>query len=133
MMWLWVAVAVVLVLAVGAFLLRRAHPPEIAAPEIPEADRIRRVTPAAPMVGLESALDGVTDGQGRTLRDQLSSDAANLDRLRVADDTSPILRRALDEVAPTSGDSVETAADPAIETAVERGGDGGGDSIAGSE
>ncbi len=62
---------------------------------------MRRIAPAAPMVGLEAALDGVTDAQGRTLREQLDAETSGIDQLRVEDDTSPILRRALDHVTPT--------------------------------
>ncbi len=108
MIWFGVAVAVVVLLGVGAVLLKRVH----ASPGtgsvsgsdptagLSDADRVRHIAPAAPMVGLESALDGVTDGDGRTLREQLDASAPGIENLRVDDDTSPILRRALDQVAP---------------------------------
>ena len=108
MIWVRVVVTVIVVLGVGVALLKRAHrrtpggalagsvPPT----ELSEADRVRRITPAAPMAGLEAVLDGVTDGEGRTLREHLDAGALGVDQLRVEDDTSPILRRALDHVAP---------------------------------
>lgn len=111
MIWIGVAVAVVVLLGVGAILLQRAHAnpatgsvSESDSPAgLSDADRVRRIAPAAPMVGLEAALDGVTDGQGRTLREQLDAGAPGVEQLRVDDDTSPILRRALDHVAPAVG------------------------------
>ena len=50
------------------------------------------------MTGLESALDQVTDRTGTKLRQKLEAEAAVVDDLRVADDTGPLLRRALDRV-----------------------------------
>jgi hypothetical protein len=87
-----VAVAVV-VLAVMAFVvsrLRRRRPPE--AP-------VRRssIAAAAPLTGLESALDEVTDRDGRKLREKIEAGTV-IDDLRVVDDSGPILRRALDHV-----------------------------------
>jgi hypothetical protein len=87
-----VALAVV-VLAVMAFVvsrLRRRRPVE--AP-------VRRssIAAAAPLTGLESALDEVTDRDGRKLREKIEAGTV-IDDLRVVDDSGPILRRALDHV-----------------------------------
>ncbi|MGH9133679.1 MAG: hypothetical protein ACRDZZ_07065 [Ilumatobacteraceae bacterium] len=46
-----------------------------------------------------SSLLDQTDRSGRTIRDRLASSEAHLDALRKPDDTSPLLRRVLDEVA----------------------------------
>ncbi len=106
MFWIAAIFAAIAGAAVGAWLVRRAqhrattsdqHP--TAAPSSPEGAGVRPVTPVTPMTGLESALDGVTDRSGRTLREQIDAEAAEVDQLRVADDTSPILRRALDRYA----------------------------------
>ena len=55
----------------------------------------------------ESALAQVTDRDGKPIRDRIDAEAGHVDELRVPDDTGPLLRRALDHVAP--GDA---AADP---------------------
>jgi hypothetical protein len=125
MVWVGVAVAIIVVLVVGAMLLKRRHTIGSAAhgsgsdptAGLSEADRVRRIAPAAPMVGLEAALDGVTDGHGRTLREQLDAGAPGVEHLRVDDDTSPILRRALDHVAPTTngGPAIQAHAEPDAE------------------
>jgi hypothetical protein len=87
-----VAVAVV-VLAVIALLLLKLRRP--AAAEAP----VRRssIAAAAPLTGLESALDQVTDRDGRKLREKIEAGTV-IDDLRVIDDSGPILRRALDHV-----------------------------------
>ncbi len=53
-----------------------------------------------PMNDLESALSQVTDRAGRPIRDAIDAEASHVDDLRVPDDTGPLLRRALDHVAP---------------------------------
>ena len=129
MIWIGVAVAVVVLLGVGAILLKRAHANPATgsvsgsdpSAGLSDADRVRRIAPAAPMVGLEAALDGVTDGQGRTLREQLDAGAPGVEQLRVDDDTSPILRRALDHVAPAA--STEPTDEPIDEPIDEHGGE----------
>jgi hypothetical protein len=136
--WIGVVIAVIVVLGVGVVLLRRAHattPKKGLSGADPsaglsEADRVRRIAPAAPMVGLEAALDGVTDAQGRTLREQLDAGAPEVEQLRGDDDTSPILRRALDHVAPAITD--ESNVEPTVEPSVQdqRGGDGSADATA---
>lgn len=52
------------------------------------------------MTGLEDALASVTDRSGTSMRDRLDAESAHVDPLRVSDDTGPLLRRALDHVAP---------------------------------
>lgn len=64
------------------------------------------------MTGLESALNDVTDRSGRSMREHIDAEADHVDRLRVQDDTGPLLRRALDHVAhrdDDTGDSDDTA------------------------
>ena len=87
-----VAVAVIAAV-VGWALWRRSRVP----PASPEPQRITRVTDAAPLTGLESALDQATDRSGRKLREKIEGTTA-IDDLRVPEDTGPILRRALDQV-----------------------------------
>lgn len=58
-----------------------------------------RVEPPAPMTGLESALAEAHDRTGRSLGECLANETDHVDPLRVPDDTSPLLRRALDHVA----------------------------------
>jgi hypothetical protein len=125
MVWVGVVVAIIIVLVGGAVLLKRRHSVVSTAhgsgadptAGLSEADRVRRIAPAAPMVGLEAALDGVTDGHGRTLREQLDAGAPGVEHLRVDNDTSPILRRALDHVAPntTTEQQIEAHAQPKAE------------------
>ncbi len=59
------------------------------------------------MTGLESALNQVVDRSGRSFADRLSAESAHVDELRVPDDTGPLLRRALDHVAPAPGEGSE--------------------------
>jgi ABC-type transporter Mla subunit MlaD len=63
-------------------------------------ETIRATQPAAPMTDLESALSQI-DAGGQSLREVLATDA-DIDDLR--DGTGPILRRALDNVAPDECD-----------------------------
>ncbi len=80
---------------------RTATPPGPA--RVPDANR----PDVAPMTGLESVLDSVTDRAGRNMRQNLEAEAAIVEDLRVAGDTGPIPRRALDRVghpAPPSAD-----------------------------
>lgn len=91
-----VAVAVVVLAAVVFVQFNRR---ERVAVEPPTEDHHRR--PIEPMIGLESALAQVTDRSGRPMQDRLADESGLLDDLRVPDDTGPLLRRALDHVAPT--------------------------------
>jgi hypothetical protein len=91
-----VAVLVLLVVGVAVVLTRKRREPT--APPL-DADRSRStIAPPAPMTGLESALDQVTDRTGTKLRQKLEAEAAVVDDLCVPDDTGPLLRRALDRV-----------------------------------
>lgn len=64
-----------------------------------ESNRNRStIAPAAPMTGLESALDQAMDRSGRKMRDKIEAEAEIVDGLKSSDDTGPILRRALDRV-----------------------------------
>ena len=91
------AVAIVAVVVVAAILgwvlwrRRTAHP------VAPEPQRVTRVADAAPMTGLEAALDQATDRSGRKMREKIEG-ATAIEDLRVPEDTGPILRRALDQV-----------------------------------
>jgi hypothetical protein len=87
-----VAVAVVVLAAIALAVLKLRQPP---AAEIP----VRRssIAAATPLTGLESALDQVTDRDGRKLREKIEAGTV-IDDLRVIDDSGPILRRALDHV-----------------------------------
>jgi hypothetical protein len=60
-------------------------------------DALRTVESLTDATG-SSLLDQV-DRDGRTIRDRLASGEAHLDALRQPDDTGPLLRRVLDEVA----------------------------------
>jgi hypothetical protein len=60
-------------------------------------DALRTVESLTDATG-SSLLDQV-DREGRTIRDRLASGEAHLDALRQPDDTGPLLRRVLDEVA----------------------------------
>jgi hypothetical protein len=96
--WVVVVVIVAVVLVVGGVLLSKAHAKPAPPPAAPE--RVSRVTDAAPMTGLEVALDQVTDRTGRNMRDKIETGTA-IDDLIVPEDTGPILRRALDNVEHT--------------------------------
>ena len=105
-----VIVIVIVVLAVGAIVIRRrraAHEedkwpaPSPATESLPPVhaldDALRTVESLTDATG-SSLLDQV-DRDGRTIRDRLASGEAHLDSLRQPDDTGPLLRRVLDEVA----------------------------------
>jgi hypothetical protein len=87
-----IVLAVVVVVGGVAFAVTRRKRPDAAATPQPS------VAPAAPMMGLESALDQVMDRSGRKMRENLEAEAAIVDDLKTPDDTGPILRRALDRV-----------------------------------
>lgn len=92
-----VIAVIVIVIAGTAVLVTRK--PRVPATPAADADRSRStIAPPAPMTGLESALDEITDRTGTKLRQKLEAEAAVVDDLRVADDTGPLLRRALDRV-----------------------------------
>lgn len=95
-----VVVAVLVIVGAGVAVLTRRRR-TATAPSV-DADRSRStIAPPAPMTGLESALDQVTDRAGTKLRQKLEAEAAVVDDLRVPDDTGPLLRRALDRVEHT--------------------------------
>jgi hypothetical protein len=101
-----VIIVLVLVVAlagggVGAMVVRSKKQSTAAATAL-EADRTRStIAPAAPMIGLESALDQAMDRSGRKMREKLEAEAGIVDGLKSSDDTGPILRRALDRVEHT--------------------------------
>ncbi len=96
-----VLIAVLVVVAVAAgVVVRRRGTGGAAGDPVPDASR-STITPPAPMVGLESALDQAMDRSGRPMREKLEAEAAIVDDLKVPDDTGPILRRALDRVEHT--------------------------------
>jgi len=104
-----VIVIVIVVLVVGAIVIRRRHAaheakwpaPSPATESLPPVhaldDALRTVESLTDATG-SSLLDQV-DRDGRTIRDRLASGEAHLDSLRQPDDTGPLLRRVLDEVA----------------------------------
>ena len=95
----WIVIAVVALVvasvAAGAVWAKSsrapAAEPEVAAPP--------RVEPPAPMTGLATALAEAHDRTGRSLGECLAAESDHVEPLRVADDTSPLLRRALDHVS----------------------------------
>ena len=98
-----VIVAVVAVIAVVRKRSARASkrpapaPDESLAPVHALDDALRTVESLTDATG-SSLLDQV-DRDGRSIRDRLASGEAHLDSLRQPDDTGPLLRRVLDEVA----------------------------------
>jgi hypothetical protein len=110
-MWIVVGVVVIVVvlLVFAAIVIRRrrtAHTAKWPAPtrdteSLPPVhaldDALRSVESLTDATG-SSLLDQV-DRDGRTIRDRLASSEAHLDSLRQPDDTGPLLRRVLDEVA----------------------------------
>ena len=102
------AVAVIVAI-VGWALWRRSR----AQPASPEPARVTRVADAAPMTGLEAALDQATDRSGRKMREKIEGTTA-IDDLRVPEDTGPILRRALDQVEHTEHTEQARPAAPSV-------------------
>jgi hypothetical protein len=94
MVLLLAVVVVALIVAIALVLGWRSVRRRQDAADKPAPTRRSSIAAAAPLTGLESALDQATDRQGRSLRDQVSGIA--IDDLRVVDDSGPILRRALD-------------------------------------
>ncbi len=98
-----VIVAVVVVIAVVRSRSTRASkapapaPDESLGPVHALDDALRTVESLTDATG-SSLLDQV-DRDGRSIRDRLASGEAHLDSLRQPDDTGPLLRRVLDEVA----------------------------------
>lgn len=94
MVWVVAVIALALIVAgLVAWRLKRGRsgaatlpPPTAMGPE------------PAPMSDLEAALDAVADSSGRSMRDEIEAQTDHIDQLRVADDTGPLLRRALDSV-----------------------------------
>jgi hypothetical protein len=108
------AIAVVVVVIVVWALRRRSRVSSAApAPEPP-----KRIVDAAPMEGLETALDQVTDRTGRNMRERIETTTA-IDDLRVPEDTGPILRRALDHVEQPHPASANGVADGVADQSVQ--------------
>lgn len=66
------------------------------------------------MTDLESALAKVTDRDGRPIREKIDAESIHVDPLRDPNDTGPLLRRALDSVAPhedVHGNAADTVGD----------------------
>ncbi|HWM18490.1 MAG TPA: hypothetical protein VNO51_02300 [Ilumatobacteraceae bacterium] len=112
-MWIVAGAIVVVVVAIAvAVIIRkrratradRSPAPSRTAEALPPVhaldDALRTVESLTDATG-SSLLDQV-DRDGRTIRDRLASGEAHLDSLRQPDDTGPLLRRVLDEVAGTS-------------------------------
>lgn len=112
--WIIVVIIVAVVAVAGWWLWSRSR--KAAATTAPPApERVSRVAEAAPMTGLEVALDQVTDSSGRKMRDNIETGTA-IDDLIVPEDTGPILRRALDNVENTEPAPAAAAPDaPASE------------------
>ena len=122
-----VIVIVIVVIAVAAIVIRRRR-----AAHVPTSGRLRHATTESlpPVHALDDALRTVesltdatgsslldqVDRDGRTIRDRLASGEAHLDSLRQPDDTGPLLRRVLDEVA-GANPADDTAPPPAPDTA----------------
>lgn len=102
---LFLAVVPVVVAAVVAAVLLARH--RGAANEVP-----RQRPTFEPMTGLESALNQVTDRDGRSLKEHLDAEASHIDEFRIPDDTGPLLRRALDHVTPSDADAAEPRPQP---------------------
>jgi hypothetical protein len=81
----------------GASKRPAPKPDESLAPVHALDDALRTVESLTDATG-SSLLDQV-DRDGRSIRDRLASGEAHLDSLRQPDDTGPLLRRVLDEVA----------------------------------
>lgn len=92
-----VVVAIIAVLAIALVAMVVLKRRGVEGPTIAQAPAPKQRVELAPMTGLESALDQALDRSGRNMRDKLAS-TSGIDELRVADDTGPILRRALDHV-----------------------------------
>ncbi len=116
-----VSVALIVVVGAVAFIATRRRSDGDAIPT-PPAPPVKVRPPDEPMTGLESALAQVTDRDGKPIRERIDAEAGHVDQLRVPDDTGPLLRRALDHVAP--GD---VAADPPTESS--EGADPGSDDV----
>jgi hypothetical protein len=112
-MWIVAGAIVVVVVAIAvAVIIRkrraagadRPPAPSRTAEALPPVhaldDALRTVESLTDATG-SSLLDQV-DRDGRTIRDRLASGEAHLDSLRQPDDTGPLLRRVLDEVAGAS-------------------------------
>ena len=107
-MWIVAGVVLVIVAVVVVIVVVRSRstrvskaptpaPDESLAPVHALDDALRTVESLTDATG-SSLLDQV-DRNGRSIRDRLASGEAHLDSLRQPDDTGPLLRRVLDEVA----------------------------------
>jgi hypothetical protein len=92
-----IVVVVLAVVGVALGLRRRSR----IAQEPTAPPRPPRPEPA-PMTGLEDALAQVTDRSGTSMRDRLDAESDHVEQFRVTNDTGPLLRRALDQVGPSS-------------------------------
>ena len=104
-MWVVVAVLLAVIIAVAIIMLRRNRSSMAVSNHAPIAAGAADV---APMTDLEAALDQVADSSGRSMRDEIDAQTEHVDQLRVADDTGPLLRRALDSVTDDADDDGTT-------------------------
>lgn len=102
-----IVIVIVLVVAIGVVVAMRREPsmPERPSVEPATTAHTPAAPEAAPMSDLESALSKVTDSAGRPIKDHIDAETDHVDELRVADDTGPLLRRALDHVAKPDDDT----------------------------
>jgi hypothetical protein len=110
-----VVVGIVAIVAAVIVVLRRRRTGAPAAGEPVEAvhhldEALRSVETLTDAKG--SSLLDQPDRSGRTIRDRLASGEAHLHELRQPDDTSPLLRRVLDEVAGEADDADEAPETP---------------------
>lgn len=118
-MWIVAGVGVIVIVMLAiAFAMRkkRSAKPDVPVrraqfseplPDVHALDDALRTVESLTDAKGSSLLDQV-DREGRTIRDRLASGEAHLDSLRQPDDTGPLLRRVLDEVAgadPATGTS----------------------------
>jgi hypothetical protein len=102
-----VVLVVVLAAAIAIRMRRSAHPVDVGPPSKVDDDTLEHVHALDDALrSVESLTDATgsslldqVDRDGRTIRDRLASGEAHLDALRQPDDTGPLLRRVLDEVA----------------------------------
>lgn len=104
-----ILIVIVLVVAIGAVVAMRRRPSTPDRPPVEPAATTPAAPEPAPMSDLESALSKVTDSAGRPIKDHIDAETDHVDELRVADDTGPLLRRALDHVARPDDDASAAA------------------------
>lgn len=127
-----IVAALALVGLVAAVAMRRRTATAAASPTpAPSAAAPATRAEPEPMTGLESALNTVTDRDGRPMAAHLDDETSHVDDLRVPDDTGPLLRRALDHV-----EHRDTSPGPDTDTDTEIGeatGDASSDGRGGAE